>query len=102
MKLPWLKSLLFWAILIVCLIFIFQCTQNSENEKLASESMFERLYQCTKELNPKSHQSLIVHIKSTINLNSNQKELMQLIHQCRQARPLKQKNEYINLIQNLK
>ncbi len=38
MQAPWLKSLIFWTILIVVIFAIFQCTQKSESNKTAADA----------------------------------------------------------------
>ncbi|CAB1214658.1 hypothetical protein [Acinetobacter bouvetii] len=94
--------MIFWAILIIVVFLIFQCTQKSEANKTAPTLMYERLYQCTRELDVKQHQALIQKIQSTIQDDMKQVDLVQLINQCRNANPVKSKQDYVNAIKNLK
>ena len=100
MELPWLKSMIFWSILIIALLGIFQCTQRTENKKQASTSMYERLYQCAKEL-PTTQQGTLQNIQKQIQPNMTQQELMLLIASCRKAVPSQSTERYINAIRKL-
>ena len=101
MNLPWLKSLIFWIIIIVVIFAAFQCTQKSENNKSASALMYERLYQCSRDLAGKNS-TVLTAIQKQIHTNMTQQELMQLINSCRQANPLKTQATYIEAIQHIK
>ena len=101
MNLPWLKSLIFWIIVVVVIFAIFQCTQKSEQNKSASALMYERLYQCSRDLSEKNPTAL-KSIQTQIRAEMKQKELMQLINQCRQANPLDTQAAYIEKIQSIK
>ena len=101
MTAPWFKLMIFWVILVCSLFFIFKCTQNTENTKIAPTLMYERLYQCAKELDQKSHAALLHQIKNNVHPNATQKELLQLLHQCRQSIPLKDQATYTQLIKSL-
>ena len=102
MNLPWLKSLLFWIILIIVIVLIFQCSQKSEANKTASTLMYEKLSQCTGELKNSQHATLIQHIQNSVQAQMKQADLMQLLTQCRKANPVKSKLDYINAIKSLK
>ncbi|NCI78692.1 hypothetical protein [Acinetobacter kanungonis] len=101
MNMPWLKSLIFWIIVIVVIFAVFQCSQKSENNTSASALMYERLYQCSRDLSGK-HPTILASIQKQIHTDMNQKELMQLINYCRQANPLKTQATYIEAIQDIK
>ena len=100
MELPWLKSMIFWTILIIAVLGIFQCTQRSENNRQASNQMYERLYQCTKEL-PITQKTTLRTIQSQIHPQMKQQELMTLIASCRKATPSQSADAYVNAIKNL-
>ena len=101
MNMPWLKSMIFWIILILIILFIFKCSQTSEANKVAPTLMYERLYQCTQQLPIQSQQALIQHIQNTVHPEMSQSELMQLVNDCRKANPLKSKQDYVNAIKML-
>ena len=101
MNLPWLKSLIFWIIVIVVIFAIFQCTQKSEDNKSASTLMYERLYQCSRDLSTKNP-AVLKSIQAQIRPDMKQKELMQLINQCLQVNPLETQTTYIKAIQSVK
>ena len=101
MNATWLKSLIFWIILIIVMFAVFQCSQNSENEKQASALMYERLFHCTRNL-PQNNPEVLKRIQQQLKPELTQAELMKLIKQCRQAHPLQSKETYINLIKSLK
>ncbi|TCB68844.1 hypothetical protein [Acinetobacter sp. ANC 4178] len=101
MNLPWLKSLIFWIIVIVVIFAAFQCTQKSENNKSASALMYERLYQCSRDLSGKNA-LVLKSIQKQIRADMKQQELMQLITTCRQANPLKTQVAYTEAIQRIK
>ena len=90
--------MIFWILLIIVIIAIFQCTQNSEANKSAPTLMYERLYQCSAELDSMTDSSLIQHIQNTVALDMTQSELMGLIAECKKANPMKTKQDYINAI----
>ena len=102
MNMPWLKSMIFWIVLILIILFIFKCSQTSEANKVAPTLMYERLYQCTQQLSHSSHPALIQQIQSTVHPEMSQSELMKLINECRKANPLKSKQDYVNAIKMLK
>ena len=99
MDTPWLKSLIFWAIVITVIFAVFQCSQKSENNKQASALMYERLYQCTRDLKVE-HKPLLNTIQQNLNANLPQQEMVKLINDCRKVNPLKDKLQYIKLIQS--
>ena len=101
MNATWLKSLIFWIILIVVMFAVFQCSQNSENKKQASALMYERLFHCTRNLTTRN-QDVLKHIQQQLKPELTQAELMKLINECRQAQPLQSQENYINLIKSLK
>ena len=92
--------MIFWSILIIALLGIFQCTQRTENKKQASASMYERLYQCAKEL-PRTQKSTLQNIQKQIQPNMTQQELMTLISSCRKTIPSQSTETYINAIKKL-
>ena len=96
---PWLKSLVFWRIVIGVIFIGFQCSKKSDNSKQSSKIMYERLYQCTRDLKP-NHASLLKHIQKEVHAEMSQQDIIMLIHQCRQVNPLKNKILYIKLIQS--
>ena len=100
MQAPWLKSLIFWTILIVVIFSIFQCTQKSESNKTAAALMYERLYQCSKDL-PTHKQATLKQIQSQIKTNMTQQEMLKLIQACRQANPLQSREDYIKAIRSI-
>ena len=100
MQAPWLKSLIFWTILIVVIISIFQCTQKSESNKTAAVLMYERLYQCSRDLKVQQ-QATLKQIQSQIKTNMTQQEMLNLIQACRQANPLQSREDYIKAIRSL-
>ncbi|WP_179998494.1 hypothetical protein [Acinetobacter sp. YH12239] len=100
MNTPWLKSLIFWSLLVGSLIFIFQCTQKSEHNKVAPALMYERLYHCTSELSSE-HALLIKKIQNEVHVESSQQTMMELMSLCRKANPLKSKAEYVHLLKKL-
>ncbi|MHA3890790.1 hypothetical protein [Acinetobacter sp. GXMZU3951] len=101
MNTPWLKSLIFWVIVVVVIFAVFQCTQKSENNKSASTLMYERLYQCSRDLSGKNPE-VLKSIQTQLHANMTQQQLMQLINQCRQANPLASQARYIEAIQSIK
>ncbi|NHB57919.1 hypothetical protein [Acinetobacter shaoyimingii] len=101
MNTPWLKSLIFWSVVIAIVYVVFQCTQRTESSRAAPTLMYERLYYCAKELNTQQHQALIHKIKSHVQPNIKQNELMQLLNECRQANPMKSTESYMQLIKNI-
>ena len=83
----------------VGIIFIvLQCSKKSEDQKQSSAIMYERLYQCVRDLEP-NNTSLLKHIQKEVHSEMTQQDLMILINQCRQKNPLKNKSQYIKLIQ---
>ena len=100
MQAPWLKSLIFWAILIVVIFAIFQCTQKSESNKTAAALMYERLYQCSRDL-PAHKQAALKQIQSQVKTEMTQQEMLQLINLCRKTNPLQTREDYIKAIQAL-
>ncbi|QQN40360.1 hypothetical protein [Acinetobacter sp. CS-2] len=101
MNATWLKSLIFWIILIVVMFAVFQCSQNSENKKQASALMYERLFHCTRNLVQKNPE-VLKHIQQQLKPELTQAEVMKLLDECRQAHPLQSKENYIDLIKSLK
>ena len=101
MNATWLKSLIFWIILIVVMFAVFQCSQNSENKKQASALMYERLFDCTRNLTKKNPE-VLKHIQQQLKPELTQAELMKLMKECRKAQPLESKENYIKLIKSLK
>ena len=85
MQAPWLKSLIFWTILIVVIFAIFQCTQKSESNKTAATLMYERLYQCSRDLNAQQ-QATLKQIQSQVKTEMTQQEMLQLITRYRRCR----------------
>jgi len=75
MDLSWMKSLIFWIILILMLLIAFQCTQKSESNKQASTLMYERLYQCAKDI-PRHQQIQLQQLQSKVHSNLSQQEIM--------------------------
>ena len=102
MNMPWLKSMIFWIVLILIILFIFKCSQQSEANKAAPTLMYERLYQCTQQPPIQSQQALIQQIQNSVTTEMPQSELMQLLNACRKANPLKSKQDYVNAIKMLK
>ena len=101
MNTTWMKSLVFWIILLIVMFAVFQCSQNSENKKQASALMYERLFHCTRNLTQKNS-DVLKHIQQQLKPELTQTELMELIKECRKAQPLQSKENYINLIKSLK
>ncbi|MEZ7922112.1 MAG: hypothetical protein QMB80_01865 [Acinetobacter towneri] len=99
MQAPWLKSLIFWTILIVVIFAIFQCTQKSESNKTAATLMYERLYQCSRDLN--AQQATLKQIQSQVKTEMTQQEMLQLINLCRKTNPPQTREDYIKAIQAL-
>ena len=99
MNTPWLKSLVFWCIVIGVIFIGFQCSKKSDDNKQSSAIMYERLYQCTRDLKP-SHTVLLKHIQKEVHAEMSQQDVMMLINKCRQVNPLKHKIQYIKLIQS--
>lgn len=99
MDTPWLKSLIFWAIVITVIFAVFQCSQKSENNKQASALMYERLYQCTRDLKAE-HKPLLNSIQQNLNANLTQQEMVKLINECRTANPTKPLEYYIQAIKS--
>ena len=99
MDTPWLKSLIFWAIVITVIFAVFQCSQKSENNKQASALMYERLYQCTRDLKAE-HKPLLNSIQQNLNANLTQQEMVKLINECRKANPSKPREYYIQAIKS--
>ena len=102
MNTPWLKTTIFWTIVIGAVFIVFQCTQKSESNKAAPTLMYERLYHCTIELDKQKNQALIQKIQSTVQHDLKQQELMQLLNECRKANPLKSNESYVSAIKNWK
>ncbi|AMW79402.1 hypothetical protein AMD27_11210 [Acinetobacter sp. TGL-Y2] len=65
--------------------------------------MFERLYQCTQALSQHSdqHQKLIQYIQANIHADLDQRTLMKLMNDCRQASPLKTQENDVDAIKNI-
>ena len=101
MNATWLKSLIFWIILLIVMFAVFQCSQNSENKKHASALMYELLFDCTRNLTKKNPQ-VLKHIQQQLKPELTQAELMKLMKECRKAQPLESKENYIKLIKSLK
>jgi len=101
MNTTWMKSLVFWIILLIVMFAVFQYSQNSENKKQASALMYERLFHCTRNL-PQKNLDVLKHIQQQLKPELTQAELMELIKECRKAHPLQSKENYINLIKSLK
>ena len=101
MNATWLKSLIFWIILLIVMFAVFQCSQNSENKKQASTLMYERLFDCTRTLTEKNPE-VLKHIQQQLKPELTQAELMKLMKECRKAQPLDSKENYIKLIKSLK
>ncbi|UIP24449.1 hypothetical protein [Acinetobacter towneri] len=100
MQAPWLKSLIFWTILIVVIFAIFQCTQKSESNKTAAALMYERLYQCSRDL-PTHKQATLKQIQSQVKTEMTQQEMLQLINLCRKTNPPQTREDYIKAIRSL-
>ena len=99
MNTPWLKSLIFWVVMIAIIFAIFQCTQKTENNKIASTLMYERLYQCTRDLT-KQNQPTLNQIQKNMRNELTQKEIMKLINLCRKTNPTLSKENYIQRIKS--
>ena len=100
MQAPWLKSLIFWTILIVVIFSIFQCTQKSESNKTAAALMYERLYQCSRDLKVQQ-QSTLRQIQNQVKADLTQQEMLELINLCRKTSPLQTREDYIKAIRSL-
>ena len=100
MQAPWLKSLIFWTILIVVIFSIFQCTQKSESNKTAAALMYERLYQCSRDLKVQQ-QATLRQIQNQVKADLTQEEMLKLINLCRKTNPLQTRDDYIKAIQSL-
>ncbi|UIZ58416.1 hypothetical protein LZP46_04755 [Acinetobacter sp. SCLZS86] len=100
MQAPWLKSLIFWTILIVVIFSIFQCTQKSESNKTAATLMYERLYQCSRDLNAQQ-QATLKQIQNQVKAEMTQQEMLELINLCRKTSPPQTREDYIKAIQAL-
>ena len=99
MDTPWLKSLIFWAIVITVIFAVFQCSQKTENNKQASALMYERLYQCTRDLKTE-HKALLTSIQQRLTENLNQQDMVKLINECRKVNPSKPREYYIQAIKS--
>ena len=95
---PWLKSMIFWIILVVVLVLVFQCSTREQKNKAASNQNFERLYHCVRDLDLTKHPELSAQLQH-LDLTTNQQDIMQLIQQCRQLKPIADKASYLTLIQ---
>ena len=100
MQAPWLKSLIFWTILIMVIFAILQCTQKSESNKTAATLMYERLYQCSRDLNVQQKATL-KQIQSQVKSDLTQQEILRLINLCRKTNPQPTREDYIKAIQTL-
>lgn len=99
MDTPWLKSLILWSIVITVIFAIFQCSQKTENNKQASALMYERLYQCTRDLKTE-HKTLLTSIQQKLTSNLNQQDMVKLINECRTVNPTKPREYYIQAIKS--
>lgn len=99
MDTPWLKSLILWSIVITVIFAIFQCSQKTENNKQASDLMYERLYQCTRDLKTE-HKVLLTSIQQKLTSNLNQQDMVKLINECRTVNPTKPREYYIQAIKS--
>ncbi len=79
---------------------IFQCTQKSESNKTAATLMYERLYQCSRDLNAQQ-QATLKQIQSQVKTEMTQQEMLQLINLCRKTNPPQTREDYIKAIQAL-
>ena len=100
MNLPWLKTAIFWSIVIGIIFAVFQYTQKSENKQPASALMHERLYQCARDL-PASQKALLRRIQQQAHAQLTQQEIMQLLGECRKVNPAQSKAFYLKRLKSL-
>ena len=100
MNLPWLKTAIFWSIVIGIIFAVFQYTQKSENKQPASMLMHERLYQCARDL-PASQKALLRRIQQQAHAQLTQQEIMQLLGECRKVNPAQSKAFYLKRLKSL-
>ena len=100
MNLPWLKTAIFWTIVLGIIFAVFQYTQKSENKQPAAALMHERLYQCARDL-PPSQKALLRSIQQRAHAQLTQAEIMQLLKECENASPAQSKEFYLKRLKSL-
>ncbi len=100
-NMPWFKSMLFWIVLISIIILIFRCSTQQEQNKMASDLGYERLYDCMHKIPADARTNWFKQIQQQLATPLTQKTMMQLIQQCNVHKTAQPQHYWINKIKQL-
>ncbi len=98
---PWLKSMLFWIVLVSIIFLIFRCSTRQEQEKIASSNSYERLYDCMSKIPSQQQGAWFQHIQQRLSTQLNQKQMIELIRQCQSHKVGQNEQQWIEKIKQL-